>query len=77
MLINEKTYVPLLWMVVSFFAVSSILVSGSFWVRGVNDRLQRIEEKLDSIKLASKGLPCDEEIEHPVYALNNRTMKTE
>lgn len=55
MRIDERTVVPLTWVL---FSLSSIVISvsiGAFWVKEVNDRLFRIEEKLGITPLASSG----------------------
>lgn len=45
--INDKTYVPIAWLIVSVLTMGSLVATGAFWVKGVDDRLQRIENKLD------------------------------
>lgn len=44
--IDEKTTVPLWWAVMSMIALVSWTGIGATWVKGVNDRLSRIEAKL-------------------------------
>lgn len=46
MQIDERTSIPLVW---ALCAMSSIVISvgiGAFWVKSVDDRLTRIEQKL-------------------------------
>lgn len=63
MKIDERTYVPLVWMVISFFSMGSIIVSGSFWVKGVDDRLQRIERRLGISPVAEKKTDSPVEVD--------------
>jgi hypothetical protein len=44
--IDEKTVVPIGWVVGGFTALLSFCVLSVFWIASVNYRLQRIEEKL-------------------------------
>lgn len=44
--INERTTIPLTWAVIAACAVLGPVVAGSMWVKGVDDRLSRIEAKL-------------------------------
>lgn len=44
--IDDKTVVPLNVVAILLAAVVSATVTGAFWVKSVNDRLSRIEEKL-------------------------------
>ena len=44
--IDDKTMVPLGAVFMCFAATLGGVIAGSFWVKGVNDRLTRIEEKL-------------------------------
>lgn len=44
--INEKTMIPLSWAVIALTTLLGPAIAGSMWVRGVNDRLSRIEHSL-------------------------------
>lgn len=44
--IDEKTVVPLSWLLVGFAFGLAPVMAATFWVAGVNNRLQRIEQKL-------------------------------
>lgn len=44
--IDDKTMVPLGIVAVLFSIGISITATGAFWVKGVNDRLYRIEQKM-------------------------------
>lgn len=43
---DEKTVVPIGWVLSGFISVLAITVIGAFWVSTVNFRLERIEDKL-------------------------------
>ncbi len=47
--IDEKTMIPLGWVVGLFSTGIGIAVVAAFWVAAVNDRLARIEDKLGII----------------------------
>lgn len=53
--INEKTMVPLGWVLAGLATLILAVAYSAFWVRGVNDRLARIEQYL-KIPEASRGL---------------------
>lgn len=44
--IDDKTMVPLGVVAVLFSTGISVTALGAFWVKGVNDRLYRIEQKM-------------------------------
>lgn len=44
--IDERTTVPLWWVWVAGTAILAWTAIGATWVKGVNDRLTRIEDKL-------------------------------
>lgn len=46
MKVDEKTLVPVGWVLGGFVTVITIVVIGAFWVSAVDYRLSRIEEKL-------------------------------
>ncbi len=58
--IDERTSVPLMWLLMGLAAVVTPTIIGSFWVSSVNFRLSRIEEKL--------GIPAykSAEVKHDV-----------
>lgn len=47
MRIDDKSVVPLGWVLGGFATMISISAMGAFWIATVNFRLQRIEEKLN------------------------------
>ena len=52
--IDEKTSVPLMWVALAGVSVLTWTWIGATWVKGVNDRLTRIEQKLGiTVDLAS------------------------
>lgn len=44
--IDEKTVVPIGWVLGGFAVIIMPVIVGAIWVAGVNFRLQRIEQKL-------------------------------
>lgn len=44
--IDQRSYVPLIWVITGIAACASITITGAFWVSTVDFRLERIEEKL-------------------------------
>jgi hypothetical protein len=44
--IDEKTVVPIGWVLGGFTIMVTIAVTGAFWVSAVNFRLSRIEDRL-------------------------------
>lgn len=44
--IDEKTLLPLSWVLGGFATIISITMIGAFWVSTVSYRLERIEDKL-------------------------------
>lgn len=61
--LDERTKVPLLWVVSAMGVVIGISFSVAFWARSVDDRLARIEEFLN-IKANNAGI----ELVKPVFA---------
>lgn len=57
--INEKTSLPISWFIASFIPLLSIAFTGAFWIKSVNDRLSRIEDKL-GIQMFSNAKVTDE-----------------
>lgn len=47
MKIDDKTVVPIGWVLAAFGVSVGTVIAGSFWIASVNFRLERIEEKLD------------------------------
>lgn len=50
--IDEKTSVPLGWVISGFGAALGVAIVGTFWVSSVNERLARIEDKLGIVPYA-------------------------
>jgi hypothetical protein len=46
MKIDERTLVPVGWVLSGMFIVIASVISATFWISTVNNRLGRIEEKL-------------------------------
>lgn len=44
--LDEKTVIPIGWVIAGFMPVVCITVTGAFWIAAVDFRLGRIEEKL-------------------------------
>jgi hypothetical protein len=44
--IDEKTLVPIGWVLTGLAAIFFIVLRGAFWMSSVDGRLQRIEDKL-------------------------------
>lgn len=55
MKIDESTSIPLVWVAILVTFVVTWACTGSFWVKSVNDRLARIEEKLGIHPLARES----------------------
>ncbi len=49
--IDDKTTVPLSIVAVLFATGVSVTATGAFWVKSVNDRLSRIEDKLGIVQV--------------------------
>lgn len=55
--IDERTSVPLLWLLTSVLAAISVSATGCFWVFKVDSRLERIEKRLGILQPESAQIP--------------------